>query len=189
MAIYDTLGDLSTNELVLRGFFGLGIIIAGIIFGKLISFGLRKISEKTHLSNHVKSSFIDLFLFIIRWSIYLSFVNLGINQLGIPAITNYFSNILIAIPSFTGGLLLLVVGFGLAYYLREIIKTTEKSGWKFLSELVFFFVLIIFGVYAARTALIPMGDLARDYIAIIITTILTTGAVYYFIKKSLTNKD
>jgi hypothetical protein len=187
MAFFDSL-DLTFNELVVRGFTALGIIILGILLGQLLDYLLRKLSDKVNIKKHIKGGFIDLTLFIIRWSVYIVFINLGLHQLQIPAITDYFSSILTAIPAFTGGLLLLILGFAFAFYLKKIIKISEEGpGWEFISQAVFFFVLIIFAVYALRIALVLLDDFTRNIILIILTTICSAGAVYYFVNRELKN--
>ncbi len=183
MAFYEQL-DLTLNELIIRGFSALGIIAFGIFLGQVIDYLLKKLSEKIDLKKHIKKGFIDLTLFIIRWSIYIIFINIGLNQLKIPAITDYFSVVLIAIPAFTGGLLLLIFGFIFAFYLKKIIKTSEESqAWEFISQAVFFFVLIIFGIYAMKIALIPLNSEITNSIIILISTVVTAGIIYYFIKQ------
>ena len=186
MALYDELTAITLGELILRGVFSLGIIIIGVLLGKILSVGLKKLSEKLDMHKHVKVGFIDLTLLIVRWSIYLVFINLALDQLAIPTITHYFSAFLIAIPSFTGGLLLLILGFAFAFYLKKVIKTSEEgAGWEFISQAVFFFVLIIFGVYALRIALTPIAEAVRNTLIGVIITICSAGAVYFFVQREL----
>lgn len=188
MALYDILEEITLDELILRGFFALGIIIIGILIGKIIDFLLRKISEKIDLNKHMKASFIDLTLLVIRWSIYIIAINLAIKQIGIPAVTDYLSVFLIAIPAFVGGLLLIILGFALAFYLKKVIKSYESEGWEFVSQLVFYFVLTIFGIYSLRVALEPITEAARNSIIIIAVTIGLAGAMYYIVNNQLKTK-
>lgn len=188
MALYDILEEITLDELILRGFFALGIIIIGVIIGKIIDFVLRKIIKKIDLKKHFRSAFIDLTLLIIRWSIYIIAINMGIKQLGIPMITDYLSVFLIVIPAFVGGLLLIIIGFALAFYLKKIIKSYESEGWEFISQLVFYFVLMVFGIYSLRIALEPIAEAARNSIIIIAVTIGIAGAIYYTVQKNLKEK-
>jgi hypothetical protein len=185
MALYDVLEEITLDELILRGFFALGIIIIGVLIGKIIDFILRKIAEKVDLHKHMKSSFIDLTLLIIRWSIYIIAINMAINQMGIPAITDYLSVFLIAIPAFVGGLLLVIFGFALAFYLKKVIKASESEGWEFVSQIVFYFVMTIFGIYGLRVALAPIAEAARNSIIIIAVSIGLAAAAYYTVNNQL----
>ena len=166
-------------------FVSLLILIIGILFGKVLDLGLRKLSEKMDLTKHIKKGFIDLTLFIIRWSIYIAFINLSLKNMGIPAVTDFVTSVLVTIPAFTAGLLLLVMGFALAFYLRRIIKISEEGpAWDFISEVVFYFVLMIIGIYAMRVALLPVADI-RNMITIGVVIVCSIGIVYYLAKKHL----
>ena len=189
MGIYEIIQEsftgLTIKQLAINSFFALGIIIIGVLLGKIIDLALRKLSEKIDLNKHVKASFTELALLIIRWSVYIIFINLGLNQLGIPVISNFFSSILITIPAFTGALLLLVIGFGLAYYLKKIIKNSETTGGEFISQLVFYFVIFVFGAYSVKTALISIYPATTSSVIILVTAISAAGAVYYHVQKEL----
>ena len=189
MAFYESLqesfAEVTTEQLALRGFFALGIIVIGILVGKIVDAALRKLIEKFDVHKHIRGTFSELFLLVVRWSIYIVFVNFGLNQLGLPIVSDFFSSILITIPAFTGALLLLVIGIGLGYYLRRIIKNSETKGGEFISEIVFYFVVLIFGVYAIWIALIPMDPATTSSIIIITTAVAAAGVTYYHTKKEL----
>lgn len=189
MTFYETLQEsfteVTANQLALRGFFALGIIIAGILIGKIIDATLRKLAEKFDANKHIRNSFIELFLLVVRWTIYIFFINLGLNQLGLPVVSDFFSSILITIPAFTGALLLLVIGIGLAYYLRKIIKNSDTKGGDFIAEMIFYFVIFVFGIYAIWIALIPMDHTTRNAIIVVLVAVASAGVVYYHIKKEL----
>ena len=128
----------------------------GIFLGKIVNFGLKKLSQKLELNKKIRGSFIELFLVVIKWSIYIIFISIGLNKLEIPTLTNFFTGILITIPAFTGALVLLAIGFIIAIYLRDVIEDAEVTGWDLISKVVFYFVLFLFGVYALKTALISL---------------------------------
>ena len=44
---------------------------------------------------------------------------MAIAELEIPNLTLFFSKILLTIPAFTAGLLILILGYALAFYLRK----------------------------------------------------------------------
>src|SRR4030043_1358733 len=179
MGFYDSLSEsfqqVSADELALNSFFAAGIIIIGVLLGKLIDIGLRKLLEKFEINKHIRGSFIELFLLVIRWTIYIIFINFGIDQLGIPIISEFFSSILMTIPAFTGALLLLIIGFGLAYYLNKIIKSSEAKGSDFISEFIFFFVIFIFGIYSIKIALIPLDPAISSSLITILVAICSAG--------------
>lgn len=186
MAFYDiALGDLTLNEFLLRGLFSLLILVVGVLFGKVLDLGLRKLFEKLDLAKHIKIGFVDLTLFIIRWSIYIAFINISLKQMRIPAVTDFVTSVLVTIPAFTAGLLLLILGLALAFYLKKIINISEEgAAWDFISEVVFYFVLMIIGIYAMRIALLPVADI-RNMITTGVVIVCSIGIVYYLSKKYL----
>ena len=189
MTFYDSIKGvfekILLSQLAFNGFFALGIILIGILLGKIIDSAFRKLIEKIEIDKHVRGSFIELFLFVIRWTIYISFINLGLDQLGLEVVSNFLPSILITIPTFTGALLLLVIGIGLAHYLRKIIKKSEIEGWEFMSQVVFYFVVFMFGIYSFRIALIPVDASTRSLVLIYAAAIALAGVVYYQVQKEL----
>jgi hypothetical protein len=187
MSFYESLQEsfteVTADQLVLRSFFALGVIIVGIFIGKIIDWLLRKLFNKLDIVKHIRGTFVDIFLLVIRWTIYIFFINLGLNQLGLPVVSDFFSSILITIPAFTGALLLLVIGIGLAFYLRRIIKNSETKGGDFIAEIIFYFVIFVFGIYAVWIALIPMDPATRNTIIIVLVAVASAGVIYNHAKK------
>jgi len=189
--IYDAISgeiafsSVNVRTIAIRGGIALVIIILGILLGKIISLGLKKISQKLELNKYVRGSFIDLFLVVIKWSIYIIFINIGLNQLGIPTLTNFFTNILIVIPAFIGALALLAIGFAIAVYLRGVIEDSEITGWDLLSKMIFYFVLYIFGIYSIKLALISFDETMTNYLILILTAVITAVVGYLFVKKEI----
>lgn len=175
---YNPLKSIDINQLILNGVFALLIIIVGVFVGKLVSVGLRKLSQKLELNKRIRGTFIDLFLAVIKWSIYLLFISFGLNQLEIPKLTYFFTNALIIIPSLVGGLILLIIGLVIALYLKEVIKRSEIKSGNLISQIVFFFIIYLFGIYSIRIALISFDEWTTNMI-IIVLTIVTAGAIAY----------
>ena len=175
---YNPLKSIDINQLILNGVFALLIIIVGVFVGKLVSVGLRKLSQKLELNKRIRGTFIDLFLAVIKWSIYLLFISFGLNQLEIPKLTYFFTNALIIIPSLVGGLILLIIGLVIALYLKEVIKRSEIKSGNLISQTVFFFIIYLFGIYSIRIALISFDEWTTNMI-IIVLTIVTAGAIAY----------
>ena len=175
---YNPLKSIDINQLILNGVFALLIIIVGVFVGKLVSAGLRKLSQKLELNKRIRGTFIDLFLAVIKWSIYLLFISFGLNQLEIPKLTYFFTNALIIIPSLVGGLILLIIGLVIALYLKEVIKRSEIKSGNLISQTVFFFIIYLFGIYSIRIALISFDEWTTNMI-IIVLTIVTASAIAY----------
>lgn len=187
MGLYDSLVGLSTidiNQVLVRGALAVIIIIIGIFLGKIIALGLKTLSRKLELNTNIRGSFIDLFLVVIKWSIYIVFISLGLKQLEIPTLTNFFTNILITIPALTGALILIALGFAIGYYLKKVIQNSEIKQWETISKAIFYFVIYIFGVYALKTALISIDEMTTNWIIIVLTTVFGTAVAYTIVKKT-----
>lgn len=180
---YAKLSSINLNDFILTFLFSLLILFIGVIFGKLVSFGLKKLSNQLQLNQHIKGSFVDLTLTIIRWSIYILFTNLALNQLEIPILTKFFGAILVTIPAFTGALILLLIGFSIAYYLKRIIINSEIKSAESVSLIFFYFVMYLFGVYSIKTAFISFNSSLSMYVILLFSAALFFGIAYNMTKK------
>lgn len=159
---------------------GLAIILLflGLIIGKVISKLLRNGAQKISLQKTIKPGFVKSFIVIIKWAIYILFLSFALNQLEIPQITNWITSALVVVPALVCGLILIVIGFALAVYLRNLVSESEISDKKTLSTILYYFVLYVFIVFALKTALIAQDKTMVNIIIIILTTILATAITY-----------
>lgn len=182
--LQDKLGIMDFNLFLVNLIFAVILILVGLALGWLIKSILKRIIEKSEIEKTASKSFIHLFLTVIKWSVYLLFVSLALDQLGIPELTNWLSSFLVVIPAFVGALILIVVGFAIAVYLRDLIEDSRILSWNLLSMIVFYFVLYTFLVFALKTALIGQDKTTVNIIIIILTAVVSVGVVYWhFIKK------
>lgn len=176
-------GGLDLNLIILNVLFALGLVIVGLIFGKLINFGLKKLFRRIGLEKKIKIGILDLFRAVIRWSVYVIFLGLGLAQLGTSNLTQAIMSVLIIVPTFIGALIIIIIGFSIAHFLRRIIRESGISGVDTLSEFIFYFVIYLAGVYAIRIALVSMGEQITNYLVMILTAVFGIVAAYFFIKK------
>ncbi|MCX6748847.1 MAG: hypothetical protein NT076_04550 [Candidatus Pacearchaeota archaeon] len=173
------LSSLITNSIV-----AVILIVIGLFFGWLIKVILKDLIKKAELEKTTKTSFINLFITVVRWSVYLLFISLALDQLGIPELTRWLSNVLVTIPAIVGALILLGIGFGVSVYLGDVIEESRVLHWKTLSTIVFYFVNYIFVIFALRTALIYLDIETLNWITIIFTAVVAaTMALWHLIKK------
>jgi len=188
MALFSNLagkfGGIDLSSLITNSIVAVILIVIGLFFGWLIKIILRKLIKKAQLEKTTKSSFIELFVTVVRWSIYLLFISLALDQLGIPELTRWLSNVLVTIPAIVGSLILLGLGFGLSVYLADIIEESQVLHYKTLSSIVFYFVNYIFIVFALRTALLSLDVETLNWITIIFTAIVAASmALWHLLKK------
>lgn len=155
------------------------LLAVGFAVGNFISKILKKVSERARLEREIKSSFIDLIIMIIKWSIFVIFINLALVQLDIPELTTWLISVLAVIPAFTGAILLISIGFAIAIYLKKIIEDSEIEGHEFLSKVFFYFVMYLFLFFAVKTALLKQDTELVNTILLIFTGIVAAGFAYW----------
>ncbi|MBU1136715.1 MAG: hypothetical protein ABIG37_03730 [Nanoarchaeota archaeon] len=154
----------------------------GIILGKFAGFVLRKGVEKANIQRSVRNSFVELIITVVKWSIYILFISIALEQLDIPELTNWITSVLVVIPALVGALILIAVGFSISIYLRDLIEESGILGCKILSMIFFYFVLYVFMVYAVKTALISQNKTTVDMIILILTGIVSASVAWWHVK-------
>jgi len=176
--------NLGSLDVFLVNFIVAAILFGfGIILGRFVTRILRRSAERTRVESTVRKSFVELFITVIRWSIYIIFINLALAQLNIPQLTDWLISVLVVIPALTGALLILGAGFVLAQYLKEIIRESKIEGWEMLSMILFYFVIYIFLVFAIKTALIKQDKNIVNIIILIFTGVVSAAVAYWHVKK------
>ena len=165
--------------------FVLAVILlgVGIFLGKFIKFLAGKIIEQSGISRTTKKSFVELFLVVIKWSIYLLFISLALDQLGIPQLTSWISSAIVVIPALVGALLILGIGFVMAVYLRDLIEESDILEKKILGAIFFYFILYVFMIFAIKTALISQDRSTINTLIIILTAVISAGVAYWHVRK------
>ncbi len=172
-------GEFFANLLIAFALIGIGIFL-----GKLVKFLLRKLIEKIKIEKIIKPSFVNLILVVIKWSIYILFIDFAIVQLNIPEITGWLTTILGVIPALTGALVIISVGFAIAIYLRKVISESRVEGWQILSQIFFFFIIYVFMIFAFKTSLISLQNkFLSDILVMVFTTLGGIGLLIYYFKK------
>jgi len=183
--IIATGGEL--NNILLNIALAAGILLIGIFLGKSLGYIIKKITKKFETEKYIRPSFIGLISVVVQWSVYIGFLSLALKNLNIPVFTDVFTRVLITIPAFTGALVLIGIGFAIAVYLREVIEDSEVTEWQTLSKYLYYFVLYTFGVYALNLALISVDKIVRNWIIIILTTLVATALIYAILNKEIKN--
>ena len=179
----EKMGAVDINTLLYNLIIAILLLVIGIFLGKFVYNILKKGAEKSSLNKTMKPSFINLFITIIKWSIYILFVNLALNRLNIPQLTYWITSILVVIPAVVGALLLIVIGFAIAVYLRELIEESSILGWETLSMIFYYFVLLIFLIFAFKTALILIAPSLVNTLVIILVVVASIAVAYSRVAK------
>jgi hypothetical protein len=177
-----TILELIVNDIIRNTAIAIVLIVSGIILGQVVKFILNRIVKRAEFSASHKS-FISLFITIVKWSIYILFLNFALVQLGIPQFTVWLTSILMVIPAIVGALVLIGVGFSVSSYLKEIIEESRVSGWQILSEILFIFVNYIFIIFALKTALLSLDQTIVNYLLLILTAAVAFGFALWYSRK------
>lgn len=145
--------------------------IAGIIIGRIIS----NIANRTEIDRMVLSTPIGNLLGgtekavsgafgkLAKWFIYALTVLAAADVLQITLLSEWISQALIYLPSFIGGTLIIVLGFILADFIADTVKTTESvtgTGYtKTISSMIRIFLYFIVTVIGLDTIGIDVGIL------------------------------
>lgn len=175
------IGDI--NLFIVNLILAVIILIVGFFLGKVVKVIFRKLIEQSGVARTAKKSFVDLFLIVIQWSIYILFVSLALDQLGIPQLTSWLTSILVVIPALVGALILISIGFAIAVYLKDLISDSKILKKEILGMIFFYFVIYIFTIFAIKTALIEQDKNTVNTIIIILTAIVSAAVAYSHIKK------
>ncbi len=175
-----TLRQLSINSII-----AILILAAGIVIGKVASWILKKGLDRARVEKTKAYNFFKMLIVIIKWSIYILFLNLAIRVLGIPKFTIWISGALIIVPALIGAMILIVIGFAIAVYLKNSVEESNVEHCEVLSRIFFFFVIYVFMVFALKTALISFDSTTVNIIIIVLTGIIGTAFAYVIARRSI----
>jgi hypothetical protein len=159
------------------------LLAVGIVLGRIVSYVLKRLLDEAKIEKTKAYSFFKFFIVIIRWSTYILFLNIAIKQLEIPQVTDWIIGILIILPAVVGALILIVAGFVIASYLRNVIEESRIEGWEILSQIFYVFIIYVFLVFALKTALISMDSMIVNILLLILTAAFATAAVIHYSRK------
>jgi hypothetical protein len=117
------------------------IVVLAYIVGRLGKFltarllsvvGLKRLTEKSWAESVLritgyKGSIVELISDLVKWLIYILFLTLVLQTVGLSGVADIFGQIAIFVPRFIGAILLIVVGFIIADFFGKIF---EEAGNK-----------------------------------------------------------
>lgn len=176
-------GNVDWNQFLINIVLAVLLIVAGVILGQIVKIILRKAMEKGRVEKTPRYNFLDFLIIVIKWSIYILFLNLAIEQLGIPILTSWLTSVLLVIPALTGSLILIMVGYSIGNYLKKMVLDSKLEEWQPLAYIFFYFIIYIFLIFAFKTALISSDKTFVNYLILIWTVILAVSIAWANAKK------
>ncbi|MBU0957971.1 MAG: hypothetical protein KKF56_04140 [Nanoarchaeota archaeon] len=178
----ESIYSINLNEVLLNVIIAVALIVVGVILGKVVMVLLRRLSERLRLEKIIKYNFIEFVLVVVKWAIYVIFINMAFIQLDIPSITNGITAVLSVFPTLVAALLLIVVGFGIATYLRDLIIETGIENETILAGIIYYFTIYIFVFFGLKSVLGGQDRNFVDMLILIVTALIGIGLVQGHLK-------
>lgn len=130
----------------------IGAIIALIVFfivGKVMGLVVREILIRTGVDRylkkeeHLKFKASTVFDVIVRWTLYTIGFMVATQILGISALTNVMTMIVLFIPQIIGMVIVILVAYGIAIYVKDEILAAKTIYSDVIGKMVFFLILYI----------------------------------------------
>jgi hypothetical protein len=127
------------------------LIALGLFIGKFSKWFVKKtLLSGLKLELWIKKDLTETVLTSIKWVIYVVFLRQAFVVLKIPILSEYLSTVLGIIQGLAASIVILVVGYGVALYLKRGIE--KIAGWQLLGSILFLFILYISLTVAVRSA-------------------------------------
>jgi hypothetical protein len=167
----------------------IALLLIGIFIGKFSKWILKKILVSGFkLGTLIKVEIIDTFASIIKWVIYIVFLQSAVTVLSIPLLSKYLGTALGIISGLIGSIVILIVGYALANFLKVKLENTKLENISLLGSILFFFIVYVSLVLAIQSALVGSGEeenLSQNVILIVTALFGATIAWNYrdYLKK------
>jgi len=125
------------------------LLIIGFIVGKVMGLVIREILIRTGVDKylkkeeHMKFRASSVFDVITRWAIYLVFIAAAVNLLQIEVLSTVMLNIAYFIPRIIGAIIVILVSYGIALYVKDEILAGKTIYSDVLGKVIFFLVIYI----------------------------------------------
>jgi hypothetical protein len=145
------------------------VLVIGYIAGRLIGRGLSKLLDKIGLDDllrktaigkaldKTKMTIVGFFDALIRWFVYLVAILAAVNILEIEILSSFVRQIVEYIPGLAAGILVILVGFIIADFVGDALRSVGRAGaleysGVFADALKFllYFVVIVIGLSLMR---------------------------------------
>ncbi len=187
MSVLESLA-ISFADLVPNILGALLILVFGWLIGRVVHRVLLKILRKLRVDSYMKLEhgfrLSDTLSTVTKWIIYLVFIQSALEVLGIVSLSAYFQQITSLLGGLVGGVVVLLIAYLLAKYLQKQVKESKLEYSKLMSQLIFFFVMVIAVSIAFDVASIP-----NDLINIIIVIMVASVGLGFAIALGLGLKD
>ena len=119
--------------------------LVGLVLGRVTKEILRRLKVDEYIARGKKPVFrlSDIFSVIVTWSIYLVFIQASVDTLGIAALSSFLQGILSFILGLVKAIIVVVVGYGLAEYVRHQVESSGVTYSELMGRILFFLIIYI----------------------------------------------
>jgi flagellar biosynthesis protein FliQ len=126
----------------------------------------------------------SLLSIVFSWSIYLVFLKAGVDVLGIKAISDILSSLLVFIPKFLAFFIVFLAGYFISEYLRVNVEKSEIEYKGLLSRIIFWL-----GIYVSAIIALPLVGIDVFILQVILIIVIVSILLPFSIGFSLAVKD
>lgn len=164
------------------------VIVIGFLVGKILSRIVEEILERKRIENYLFGKKIigisSIFSFLVALSIYLIFIKVGIDILGI----SYISSVLETFINFIGRLMLFLVslflGLAISIFIKKKIEESEVEFKPIISRIVFYV-----SVYIVLVMSLPILGMDTTILSLLFLLIVSAVILPFSIALSFILKD
>lgn len=125
------------------------VLIIGFMVGKILGLVVREILIRTGVDRylkkeeHIKFRASSVFDVITRWSVYTVALVSASDIMNINALTTVMTEIVFFIPQLIGAVIVILVSYGLAVYVKDEILAAKTIYSDMLGKVIFFLIIYI----------------------------------------------
>lgn len=165
------------------------LLLLGLFIGKIVGGVVKRLLIKLRVDRLVFAAravrLSDIFSTIIRWVIYLAFIWAAVETLGIVALTEIMRGIVLQfLPGILWGIVILVVGYVVAEYVKNLVEKSRVTYSEIVSKAVFWLIL-----YVAIAAALPKFGIDPTLVNNILLIIVASAGAGMAIALGLGLKD
>jgi len=151
------------------------LLVVGLVIGKIVGRLAREVLERIRLDYYISETekpaikLSEIFALITRWWIYLAFITAALSRevLGITSLSLWISEINTFIPRIIGAAAIIIVGYVIAEYIKNHLKST-KSLYAIITGKIFFFFVLYVAIALALPILGVPATLVNNILLVII---------------------
>lgn len=165
------------------------VLLVGLILGAVMGRVASRIVEVSPIEKYVSEKWANVRVsyfsgLVVSWGIYLVFLKASTDIAGIPALSDFVGGIISFVFSIIGAVIILLVGFFIAGYVRE-----EVAGMKIVHSGVVANVIFFIILYVAVALALPIAGIETSLVNNILLLIIGGVAVGLAIAIGLGLKD